>query len=145
MSDEPLNIRERLRVAGEEQGEKIEAFFSAALEAEREVWTTCEKCQRKTAVVVPDWSSRLKAVEALIDQGYGRAKAVSAEDEPVVIIVERIWPDVDGEAREHLTDEEFALVEAARELHARAARTATERKLASTRSGSIASPTGSTH
>jgi Xaa-Pro aminopeptidase len=148
MSEPTQSVRERLRAGAEEQGDKIEAFFSAALDAEREVWTTCEKCQRRTAVVVPDWSSRLKAVEALIDQGYGKTKAVQAEEEPTVILVERNWPEPTPQVRELLSEKELALIERAQDIEgaarAKVVANVKARRMAGRPNLTHETPTGST-
>jgi hypothetical protein len=132
-SKEPQSVRERLRTAGEQSVDQIEQFFLEALDAKRELHTTCTHCNRSTRVTVPDWASRLKAVDSLITQGYGR-QAVQAE-EPLAIIVERIWLGLDDETREFLTDEEIALVEEAQERYYAASAAATKKRLAATRHG----------
>ena len=94
MTDARTDVRTRLREAGEESAGRIEAFFLDALDASKEVWSTCGKCSRRTAVVVPDWSARLKAVEALLDQGYGRVRQEDSEDAGLTLIVERKTPSL---------------------------------------------------
>jgi hypothetical protein len=116
---EQQNVRARLRAAAEAEGDRLEQFFSEALAAEREVSITCTKCQRRTTASVADWSARLRAVELLIDQGYGKQRAVSNEQrDGVVIVVERVWPFRDREL-DTLTDDERETLSAADEIRAR--------------------------
>ena len=129
-STEPQSVRERLRSAGESSVDQIERFFLEALDATRQLHTTCTHCHRSTRVTVPDWSARLRAVEALIDQGYGRTKSVQAEEQPLAIIVKRYWRDLDDETRAYLTGEEIELIEKAQQLCNGASKAATEAKLA---------------
>jgi hypothetical protein len=66
--------RQAIRETSDRLADDVAAFFEDALQSEREVWTTCGKCNRKTLVSVPDWAARQRAVEAMLDQGYGRPK-----------------------------------------------------------------------
>lgn len=70
----------------------IGSFFQEALGAERETWATCSKCNHRTRVDVPDWSARTRALQLMIEQGYGRPKAESAEGSSTTLIVQRVWP-----------------------------------------------------
>ena len=128
------DVRERLRAAGESQAEKIEAFFVEALDAQKELWVTCGKCQRKTQVVVPDWHARTKAVESLLDRGYGRPRQEEAAEAGVTIVVHRNTPSLDPrreeEVRDLLGDEDYAKMAEGLELHASANRVLTDRRKA---------------
>jgi len=50
----------------------LAAFFKNALEADRKVWVTCSHCDRRTEAEIPDWTARAKAVEMMLNQGFGR-------------------------------------------------------------------------
>jgi hypothetical protein len=56
---------------------------------------------------------------------------VQAEEQPLAIIVERIWPGLDDETRAHLSDEEITLVETAQKLCDDASKAAVQDRLAS--------------
>jgi hypothetical protein len=50
----------------------LAAFFKSALAADRKVWVTCSHCERRTEAEIPDWTARSKAVEMMLNQGFGR-------------------------------------------------------------------------
>jgi hypothetical protein len=50
----------------------LAAFFKNALEADRKVWVTCSHCDKRTEAEIPDWTARAKAVEMMLNQGFGR-------------------------------------------------------------------------
>jgi hypothetical protein len=75
--------------------ERVSSFFTEALEATKDVWATCTHCNRKTPVQTPDWNARTRALQLMIEQGYGRPKTEAAEDSNVTIILERIWPPME--------------------------------------------------
>jgi hypothetical protein len=68
--------------------ERIGAFLNEALDAKRAVWGTCLHCNRKTEVEVPDWSARTRALQLMLEQGFGSPRQ-HRESEAVTIIVER--------------------------------------------------------
>jgi hypothetical protein len=70
------------------------------LAAEQETWVTCRHCSRRSAVPVPNWSARTKAVELLLEQGFGRPEvAPKDEDEQLQAVI--------AEALTHASDEEL--------------------------------------
>jgi len=83
------DVRQRIAEDAERvYDEKIGAFFEEALSAEKSAWATCKHCQHKIQVDVPDWSARTRALETLLNQGFGRV-GQDAEERNVTIIVER--------------------------------------------------------
>jgi hypothetical protein len=110
-------VRARLRAAAEAEGDRLEAFLSDALDAEREVTARCQKCQRSTAVVVPDWSARLKATQMLLTEGYGPQKAATEDERMgVTLIVKRPLMSGGGPPWDELSEEDAATVRAAQAI-----------------------------
>ncbi len=106
--------RKTLRETADRLAGPMALFFEDALQAERQVWATCQKCKRTTPVDVPDWAARQRAVEGLLSQGYGRPQP-GGEGGSVTFVIERHWP-LSATDLDVLTDEEreaFELVEAA--------------------------------
>jgi hypothetical protein len=64
--------RERIAKDAESMYADLAAFFKNALEADRKVWVTCSHCGRRTEAEIPDWTARAKAVEMMLNQGFGR-------------------------------------------------------------------------
>jgi hypothetical protein len=65
-------VRERIANDAESMYSDLAAFFQSALEAHRKVWVTCSHCERRTEAEIPDWTARAKAVEMMLNQGFGR-------------------------------------------------------------------------
>jgi hypothetical protein len=65
-------VRERIAKDAESMYADLAAFFKNALEADRKVWVTCSHCDRRTEAEIPDWTARAKAVEMMLNQGFGR-------------------------------------------------------------------------
>jgi hypothetical protein len=65
-------VRERIARDAEGMYAHLAAFFKNALEADRKVWVTCSHCDRRTEAEIPDWTARAKAVEMMLNQGFGR-------------------------------------------------------------------------
>ena len=65
-------VRERIAKDAESMYADLTAFFKNALEADRKVWVTCAHCDRRTEAEIPDWTARAKAVEMMLNQGFGR-------------------------------------------------------------------------
>jgi hypothetical protein len=65
-------VRERIAKDAESMYADLAAFFRNALEADRKVWVTCYHCDRRTEAEIPDWTARSKAVEMMLNQGFGR-------------------------------------------------------------------------
>ena len=68
-------VRERIAEDAEGMYDDISAFFKEALGAERKLWMTCQHCDRRSEVEVPDWNARAKVLETLLNQGYGRPRS----------------------------------------------------------------------
>jgi hypothetical protein len=63
------------------------ALFDDALTAERVMWRTCGQCGNKQVRVdVPDWNARLKVVELMLEQGFGKP----APTDPRTLTDERV-------------------------------------------------------
>ena len=71
-SRKALPFRERIARDAEGMYADLAAFFKNALEADRKVWVTCSHCDRRTEAEIPDWTARAKAVEMMLNQGFGR-------------------------------------------------------------------------
>jgi hypothetical protein len=69
----PTNVRGQLAADTTEEYEKLRDALFAALDAERETFATCQKCHHRTRVMVPDNSARLKAIEILLREGFGKS------------------------------------------------------------------------
>ncbi len=65
-------VRERIAKDAENLYADLAAFFKSALEADRKVWITCSHCDKRTEAEIPDWTARAKAVEMMLNQGFGR-------------------------------------------------------------------------
>jgi hypothetical protein len=65
-------VRERIAKDAESMYADLAAFFKNALEDDRKVWVTCSHCDRRTGAEIPDWTARAKAVEMMLNQGFGR-------------------------------------------------------------------------
>jgi hypothetical protein len=48
-------------------------------DCERKIWMTCQHCDRRSEVEVPDWNARAKIVETLLNQGFGRPPSGDAD------------------------------------------------------------------
>ena len=84
------DVRSRIASdAGKHYEEKISVFFSEALDAEKVVWADCSHCHHRVKLTVPDWSARVRALELLLNQGFGRVSS-EAETSSTTIFVERM-------------------------------------------------------
>lgn len=66
------NVREALREDASEAYDRIVDLLEQAMDAERDQYATCPNCSKRHPVKVADWGARTKAVELLLNQGYGR-------------------------------------------------------------------------
>ena len=83
------DVRSRIASdAGKHYEEKISVFFSEALDAEKTLWADCSHCHHRVKLTVPDWGARVRALELLLNQGFGRVSSES-ETGSTTIIVER--------------------------------------------------------
>jgi hypothetical protein len=74
--------RDSIRAFALARPELMDTFLDGALAAEREVWVSCRHCQKKSLAPVPDWSARLRTIQLMIEEGFGKAEAVPlTEDE----------------------------------------------------------------
>jgi hypothetical protein len=88
-------VRERIAKDAEGMYADLAAFFKSALEADRKTWVTCAHCDRRTEVEIPDWTARAKAVEMMLNQGFGRPPSGDPEGNGG-LIVKRIIVAPDG-------------------------------------------------
>ena len=102
--------RKAIRETSDRLADDVAAFFEEALRSEREIWSNCTKCHRRTLVSVPDWNARQRAIETMLAEGYGKPKA-EGEDGSVTVILQRYWPmrDLDSYG---LSDDDKATIEA---------------------------------
>jgi hypothetical protein len=73
------SVRADLRGLAEASSEVIQAFFDSALRADKTAFGHCPSCQKRVPVQVPDWPARLKAIETLLEQGFGRPPVAGAD------------------------------------------------------------------
>jgi hypothetical protein len=88
-------VRERIAKDAASMYSDLAAFFKDALEADRKVWVTCSHCDRRTEAEIPDWTARAKAVEMMLNQGFGRPPS-REPDGSGGIILKRIIVAPDG-------------------------------------------------
>ena len=79
-------VRERIAQDAESMYTDLAAFFKNALEADRKVWVTCSHCDRRTEAEIPDWTARAKAVEMMLNQGFGRPPSGGPDGDGVMIV-----------------------------------------------------------
>lgn len=89
MASSGRDVRARIAEAADRNAETLEAFFSEALAATRDTSVLC-KCGRRVPVEVPDWGARVKVVEAMLNQGFGRPKQEVEEGSRGFTLVRRI-------------------------------------------------------
>jgi hypothetical protein len=75
------DVRAKLADLAASRYERLEEFLDEALESEKESWVACPHCRRKHEVAVPDWNARLRVVETLLNQGFGRPPQGDQESE----------------------------------------------------------------
>ena len=68
------DVRAQLAADSLEEYETIRGALLDALKAERETYITCQKCNKRTPALMPDWNSRVNAVKTLLEQGFGRVQ-----------------------------------------------------------------------
>jgi hypothetical protein len=84
------SVRERIaRDVERHYDASIAAFFEDALAAEKVAWADCSTCRHRVKVSVPDWGARVRALELLLNQGFGRPSS-EAETQPTEIVLERL-------------------------------------------------------
>jgi hypothetical protein len=83
-------VRERIAKDAESMYADLAAFFKNALEADRKVWVTCSHCDRRTETEIPDWNARSKAVEMMLNQGFGRPPAGENDGAGAGFILQRV-------------------------------------------------------
>ena len=84
-SDKPA-VRQRIAADAESMYADLATFFKNALEADRKVWVTCSHCERRTEAEIPDWTARAKAVEMMLNQGFGRPPSGGPDGGGVMIV-----------------------------------------------------------
>ena len=79
-------VRERIAQDAESLYGELAEFFKNALEADRKVWVTCSHWDRRTEAEIPDWTARSKAVEMMLNQGFGRPPSGGPDGGGVMIV-----------------------------------------------------------
>jgi len=72
-------VRAQLARDTAQEYELVRTSLLQALRARRESFATCPNCHKRHPIEVPDWTARVKAVETLLNQGFG-AKPEPRED-----------------------------------------------------------------
>ena len=78
----PNEIRARLAEVLGDELTKVVTTVLEALEANSDRYISCVNCKHRSIYTGPDWNTRLKAAEALIEAGIGRTKPTEPEPEP---------------------------------------------------------------
>jgi hypothetical protein len=68
----PTNIRQQLAEDTLDEYEVLRGALLDALKAQKETFSTCCHCNKRSPVTVPDYTARVKAVETLMNQGFGK-------------------------------------------------------------------------
>src|SRR5581483_8492030 len=98
--------RTRQKIADfvDENIEKVIERLWSLTYATKTAWATCSTCQRRVEVEVPDTHGAVKALEALVNQGYGRPQQEQANGggglvvRRVIVMPGEALPGVGGEA-----------------------------------------------
>ena len=80
-----MSVRSRIAGEAEAQSDKIIEALFRAMDAMRKTWAYCPKCRQKVQVDFPDVNASLKAIELLMEQGYGRPVAGAANAAPEIV------------------------------------------------------------
>lgn len=75
------DLRSKLRDAANEDYELLKATLKEALDAGKPVQRKCEHCGRQNTFHIPDFQSRMKAVDTWISQGFGKPPNEEREQE----------------------------------------------------------------
>jgi hypothetical protein len=67
------------------QSDKLIAALFDAVESVKKAWAYCPNCRKKVQVDFPDHSARIKAIELLLEQGFGRVGTGAASPAPEVL------------------------------------------------------------
>jgi hypothetical protein len=65
-------VRDRFREDAERYYDQLFGSLTEAIDAEITRWGDCPNCHHRVPVTFPDVRARTKAIEVLLDQGYGR-------------------------------------------------------------------------
>ena len=75
-----LTPRDAIRRYGLENTEAIGKFFEDLLQATRKIWFSCPSCKRRAQVEVPDWGARVRGMETMLSEGFGKPEAVVPDE-----------------------------------------------------------------
>src|SRR3989304_3666415 len=78
MAETP-DVRGQIAKTAHDQVSQIESFFAEVLSSERSVRRMCPHCGLGSDVSIPDWTSRTKALELMLNQGFGRPSSEEQE------------------------------------------------------------------
>jgi hypothetical protein len=110
MKDKPkAGVRERLASDASDDYERIKAAIWAAIDADKEQWTTCTHCNKRTRVTIADFTARIRAVELALEQGLGKVPQQPAASNSIEALAKRTQERF---ALHEMTDQELeALIE----------------------------------
>jgi hypothetical protein len=81
----------------------VDEFLRGVLAATQEVWVSCKHCKRRSEIAVPNWSARTKAVELLLEQGFGKAEPAPLEPDEQLHAQYALYLEKLSEARLEMT------------------------------------------
>jgi hypothetical protein len=79
-SVERRSVRDRFREDAERYYDQLFGSLVEAIDAEI-TWGDCPHCHHRVPVTFPDVRARTKAIEVLLDQGYGRPVETVVRDD----------------------------------------------------------------
>jgi hypothetical protein len=68
----PTDPRAHMAAKSSEHYELMAESLFECLDAMKDVYHTCSKCGKRDPIKIPDANARVKAVETLLNQGFGR-------------------------------------------------------------------------
>jgi hypothetical protein len=102
-----VDVRGEIRDEAEASVQAIRDLLREALRTEKVIHQKCPKCSTAVPFVVPDWSARLRALELMLAEGFGKPPA---EDQRSGLSAGAAQVLADFEA---MTDEQLAEIIAA--------------------------------
>jgi len=87
-----LNVRQRLANAAADEYKLIRDTLLEVAKATKTVWHSCHHCGKRDQVEVPDAHAACKAIELLLNQGYGRPKETAGDSGDFVFVRKVVLP-----------------------------------------------------
>jgi len=87
-----LNVRQRLANAAADEYNLIRDTLLEVAKATKTVWHSCRHCGKRDQVEVPDAHAACKAIELLLNQGYGRPKETAGDSGDFVFVRNVVTP-----------------------------------------------------